>query len=182
MDARGSDYDYGLVIINQVGIPGGRYASNGLYITDDPSGYSNSLKGSERAVEGQTVCKVGITTDYTCGTVIDAFERDGLAGEITIEVQKRQSYDSDFLIGQGDSGGALFDPSDMNFIGIASKTSTDKKIDNTWYGYTGYFTPFVDAAQKYGTWLYTNSVPTLITDFPNGKAHYGAIAPPLGVG
>ena len=32
------------------------------------------------------------------------------------------------------------------------------------------------------TLLSISGVILLVTDFPNGKAHYGAIAPPLGVG
>jgi len=168
LDARESDYDLGLIILDEIPdnfeIPGGRYASNGLYINGKSAsegGYDASLKGAERPAVGTKVCKTGTTTGFTCGTVKDAYYREWFGQiHIVVEVNEGEGTDTgNYLSAKGDSGGALFNPANNYLIGIMSQQET---TSGAVYGgqpasRKGYFTPFIDSALKYGIYLYTDT-------------------------
>ncbi|GIN62628.1 hypothetical protein J27TS8_26210 [Robertmurraya siralis] len=172
LDARESDYDLGLIILDNLTdsrkIPSGRYASRGLYLVGadtSAGGYDAHLTGTERPILNQRVCKTGTSTGFTCGKVINVSSREWW-GQVHIEVivnPKEGTYTGNYLLAKGDSGGALFNPSNYRLIGITSQL---KDIDEYYNGYLasnwGYFTPFVEVAQKYGLYLYTNSTRTPI--------------------
>ncbi|MCM3005770.1 trypsin-like serine protease [Priestia koreensis] len=174
LDARASDYDLGLISIDPVDIhltiPGGRYASNGLYMNGaeaSAGGYDSHFSGTARPKKGQKVCKTGWTTGNTCGKIIDADSTDGFFGERQIVVDVipgKGTYTGDYLLGKGDSGGALFDPVNHTLIGITSKFIKEGTYgpDSAPVGRRGYFTPFTEVALKYNLYLYTNNARTLI--------------------
>lgn len=79
---------------------------------------------------------------------------------ITILVENDHS---EFLVAQGDSGGALINPFTNALIGIGSTTSSDLYQNGRWYGFEGKFAPFKTPAENYGVKLYTSDSPSLIS-------------------
>lgn len=150
MNAINSDYD--MMLINVYNSPITRYASNGLYnvSADSQTGYDATLSGSFTQVEGLRVCKVGITTNRTCGVVTTARSTTAFGdGSVTATV----SGDGSVLSDGGDSGGAWFTQSlPYRLVGI-HKGGNGLPGGST----VSYFTPWVEVANKYGLSLYTSS-------------------------
>ncbi len=156
LDSRNSGYDFGLVQINKGSLT--RYASNGLYIYDNnnPSDYDGRLRHLDKPVNGETLCKSGKTTGYTCGKVTSTTAN--VAGEVNYEITKTNGW----MAGSGDSGSASFRSSNGYLIGITSRVSNDHIANGRTYGHIGYFTPYATLADRYGLSLYTNDTPTRI--------------------
>lgn len=162
-NAKPTNYDFGLVKITQVGLTGGRYASNGLKFSDTTAGYDATIRNAGRPVQNQLVCKSGITQGYQCGIITSTKMITGPNRDIVIKVDK---YGGAYLVGQGDSGGPLFDQTSNNLIGILSLLEGEYQDPNTgiWYGHTAYYTPFLEVAQKYGLYLYTADTARKLTN------------------
>lgn len=156
LDARSSDYDIGLVLINKGDLI--RYASNGIFLNDaqNPNDYEGRLQNYDNVDNGEVICKSGIRTNYTCGKVTSSAANIG--GEFNFEVRNHEAA----MAGQWDSGSAGFRSSNGYLIGIQSRISTDFKIDNIWYGYRAYFAPYKPMADKYGLSLYTSNSTTRV--------------------
>ncbi|WP_138416592.1 S1 family peptidase [Aquibacillus sediminis] len=161
LDATESDYDF--LLIDVSGSPISRYASNGLYSNtgDTSTGYDSILEGSFVQKEGLRVCKVGITTNRTCGEVTVARRQAGLfnTGIVTSVV----SGDGSILSGGGDSGGAWHTQSlPFRLVGIHQGGSKDIYVGKTssgdpiYHSSESYFTPWVEVRDKYGLSLYTS--------------------------
>ncbi|KIL74235.1 S1 family peptidase [Bacillus badius] len=155
LDATASDYDF--LLVKENGSTLKRYASNGLYgtIGDTSTGYDGQLTGSFFQAEGLRVCKVGITTNRTCG-VVDVARRQARFG--TGLVTSVVKGDGSALSAEGDSGGAWFTRSQpFRLVGIHQ--GGNKKLSND-YSSVSYFTPWGEVAEKYGLQLYRSSTPT----------------------
>lgn len=116
---------------------------------DSSTGYDSELTGSFEQKKGLRVCKVGITTDRTCGVVTDPRIRAGFFnnGMVAFEVRNGGAV----ISSDGDSGGAWFTQSKpFRLVGIHS--SGNVKVNST----TAYATPWVEVAEKYGLSLYTS--------------------------
>jgi hypothetical protein len=169
--AQNNGYDVGLIRITENNLPGGRYASNGLYLVDntDPTkGYDGSLKGTLGVpVIGQTVCKSGITEGYKCGKVVDTsytVDYDGSGGypPQVVAVAERDPNLGGYFAASGDSGGPVFS-TDYLLTGVVSGI----RVDYTdWlglkHGNRMYFTRWADINRIYGVSLYTSSTSKLI--------------------
>lgn len=155
LDATNSDYDF--LLVKENGSSLARYASNGLYGSsgDTSTGYDGELTGSFFQAEGLRVCKVGITTNRTCG-VVDVARRQAFFGTglVTSVVEGNGST----LSGEGDSGGAWFTQSQpFRLVGIHQ--GGNKALSNG-YSSVSYFTPWGEVAERYGLQLYRSSTLT----------------------
>ncbi|MCM3750249.1 S1 family peptidase [Paenibacillus pasadenensis] len=98
----GNGQDIGLIKITETG----RQISNGV-IKTSTSSYDGSFTSTSTVTQGQSVCKSGITTGYTCSTVLSTSFNPVVSGvnrpdQIKIANPNYQFQDS------GDSGAPLF--------------------------------------------------------------------------
>ncbi|MEK5217764.1 S1 family peptidase [Psychrobacillus sp. FSL H8-0487] len=161
-DFRDAGYDLGLVTIDLNTYTGGRTATNGFYqnpLSSDAA-YDKKLVGQSSLYPLNSVaCKTGATTGYTCGKVATARYIDKEFG-IVIEVKKDPNQG--WMSGQGDSGGAVIN-SNYQLIGVVVGGYTDGTITSpvnltkVTVSNSVFFTPWVEAASKYGLTLYTSN-------------------------
>lgn len=156
LDAQSIKYDFGLVLVNRGNLT--RYAFNGLYLNDanNPSDYDGRLRNVDKVEGGETICKSGIKTGYTCGEVTSTSAN--YDGEINFEVRNLD----EFMAGSGDSGSAGFRSANGYLIGIQSKIEPVYRLGYDIYGYKAYFTPVKPMLDKYNLILYTSDTPTRI--------------------
>ncbi|GKW46907.1 S1 family peptidase [Planococcus sp. NCCP-2050] len=151
LNATASDYDFLLIKVS--GSPLKRYATNGLYndTADTSTGYDGSLTGSIEQYQGMQVCKVGITTNRTCGVVTVKRERAGSIfnnGAVYFVVENNGAVISK----GGDSGAPWFTQSrPYRLVGIHSRGLPTG--DST----RAFATPWTEVADKYGLSLYSGS-------------------------
>lgn len=156
LDATASDFDFLLINVNATNIA--RYATNGLYndVGDTSTGYDGELTGDFLEKTGLKVCKVGITTDRTCGEISRVGVRRGWLGSNIAVTEVRN--DGSLLSKEGDSGGAWFTQSrPYRLVGIhqgGNKNLADSGSS------VSYFTPWHLVRDKYGLTLYTSSSST----------------------
>lgn len=172
LDSRDSGYDLGLIEISKLSeyttrVPGGRYASNGLYrvgAETSAGGYDSHLSGTSRPVVNQRLCKTGISTGLTCGKVTTAsYSKPDGTQQIVVDVLPNEgTYTGNYLSAKGDSGGALFNPADNTLVGITSQGEVVGEYSGHSAGRRAYFTPFTEIAMRYGLYLYTSSTRTAI--------------------
>lgn len=148
LDAFASDYDFLLIKVN--GSPLKRFASNGLYSVsaDSSTGYDSKLTGSFSPYEGLRVCKVGITTNKTCGVVTKKRYQSGSFrnGLVYFEVEN----EGQVVSSAGDSGGAWYTQSlPYRLVGIHAAGNTDENSTKA------FVTPWVEVSEKYNLTLYT---------------------------
>lgn len=155
LDATASDFDF--LLVREEGSALKRYATNGLYSStaDTSYGYDEALTGSFFQTEGLKVCKVGITTNRTCG-VVDVARRQAMFG--TGLVTSVVTGDGSILSSEGDSGGAWFTQSQpYRLVGIHQ--GGNKNLSGG-HSSVSYFTPWGEVAAKYELQLYRSSTPT----------------------
>lgn len=126
-----SAFYFGLVRLDALNnsrkIPGGRFASNGLYLNGlsaDQGGYDATLKGADYPEINRELCKTGISTGLTCGKVIYEYHRDGIGGPVVAVVDVIPGEGTNaggYLLAKGDSGGALYNPANNYLLGITSE-------------------------------------------------------------
>lgn len=153
LDFTGSGYDFLLIDVKNSNIT--RRATNGLYsqTATTESGYDSSLTGELRPRLDLPVCKVGISTNRTCGHIIN--ERDSIDGKITFTVRNKNG---EITSSKGDSGGAWYTQSlPQRLVGIHWGGTDKTKVNGEWMSRTSYVTPWIEVAQKAGIYLYTSN-------------------------
>lgn len=158
-DYEGSKYD--MLLINVTSSQIARRASNGLYSSSasTESGYDSSLTGDLQQYAGLEVCKVGITTNRTCGVVWEERVRHYPTGNISFYVMN----DGQITSAPGDSGGAWFTRSlPQRLVGIHWAGGSRIELNGQTYSRASYVTPWREAAQFAGIYLYTSNSSTPI--------------------
>lgn len=147
-----SNYDFGLVEVN--GSPILRQVTNGIYSisVDTATGYDASFSGSFGVTQGLPVCKVGINSDRTCGTIaVERYTANNLV-RVIVAGETGKIFSEG-----GDSEGAWFTASKpYRLVGIHQGGTKDLPGGES---LTSYFTPWLEVADRYGLYLYTNTDP-----------------------
>jgi len=140
-----------------------RKITNGYYYSSILAAggyYDKSYTSSSTVINGQLLCKAGIKTNVTCGTVIDtAAPVTYTSGSTTINLTgliKVQKDDGGIVL-PGDSGGIVFNAyRDYEVVGIVSGNSIASGTFPA--GYYGYMTKIGNAIANGGAvTLYTSS-------------------------
>ncbi|XEC96696.1 S1 family peptidase [Paenibacillus tarimensis] len=116
---RGAPYDFGLIKITDASnLSYGRYATNDLYeFAEDDDYYDAELNGNGWFATGEAVCKSGVRTGTTCGTVEDVWTNYTMDGE---EYWGAYITSNTVFAGGGDSGGAVYSANDYTVDGLIS--------------------------------------------------------------
>ncbi|MDQ6422259.1 hypothetical protein RB620_22790 [Paenibacillus sp. LHD-117] len=110
-DGRGSGYDIGLIRLTNTN----KYISNQFFYSPLANAeYGKRYASTSSVAINQLICKSGVKTDVTCGTVFDN-AGEGLGYLDTIRIEK--SGGSRYSDG-GDSGAITFNPYDDRIVGV----------------------------------------------------------------
>lgn len=117
----GNGQDIGLIKITE----SGRQISNGV-IKSSTTSYDGYFNGDAGVIQGQSVCKSGITTGYTCSTVTSTSFTPTISGVIRPDQIKISNPNYSFQ-NNGDSGAPLFSLNTLHGVmsGKSSVTGTD---------------------------------------------------------
>lgn len=136
--ANNARLDVGLVrITNDNALSYGRYATDYFY---EYSGLDATHNGPGNVVINQAVCKVGITTNRTCGTVLYGNMLVDVGGDRLLVDIARTASPSTIFATYGDSGGLVYSLNGKNVLGTVSSGADDylyfTRIQNTIDYYT----------------------------------------------
>jgi len=152
LNAMSSGFDFGLVRIDRANeLTGGRYATNGYYISgESSSGYDAKVSGAAKPYTGMPVCKSGITTGYTCGEVKHVRALHPVTRLVGIKVESSNAY----FASNGDSGAPLtyYSNGIYRTVGVLSASATTIQ-----YSRIVYFTPLEEMLDKYGLTYYSSN-------------------------
>ena len=157
-----ANIDVGLVRITSAS-PIPRYATNYFYeLAENKTDYDRRITGSSTPIQGQFVCKSGITTGVTCGNISTLKTTYSVTnGSVpgTRNVAKVTPLSGVDYSQGGDSGSITYDPSTYKVVGIHSGGG----------GLVGYFTRindvinlFTDSSNSFS--IYSSSTNTLLVN------------------
>jgi hypothetical protein len=164
--ANGAGLDVGLILLDDTNtLPGGRKVTSYFYWhAGNDTDYDQRIKGAGLSVTmptGMYLCKSGITTNVTCGTVkytsTTVDYGDGFGAMKVARINNDNAVSNDYSMG-GDSGSIIFDPYSFLIYGIHSGGEEPTGGPNTY----GYFTKIWEVTDHYGTssnpmYIYTST-------------------------
>ncbi|MDG0792235.1 S1 family peptidase [Cohnella ginsengisoli] len=145
--------DVGLILLTDTS----RSIGNGYYYNGLANGeYDKNYTTTTTVINGQLICKSGIKTSVTCGSVTNT-SATVTYGTIHLTGMIQAKKDDGGLVLGGDSGGVVFNPYNYGqLIGIVSGRSL--ATSTLPEGYYGYFTKVGNALANGGAvTLYTSS-------------------------
>ncbi len=152
--------DVGLIRITDNALNYGRYATNKIKRWDSTDIFDGRFTGATQIYNGVPVCKTGITTITTCGTVTNA--------DTTVKYKNYPTtYKVAFVSGTdfakpGDSGGPVFFVLNSYDLRLSALVSGNLTVNGVITG--GFVTKWFDFAPEYGINLYTSDTNYLITN------------------
>ncbi|GIO31685.1 hypothetical protein J2TS6_28260 [Paenibacillus albilobatus] len=148
--------DVGLVLLTNTNKKiGNKYYYNNVSNAE----YDKKYTTTSTALTGELICKSGVTSNVTCGTVNDT-NASVSYGSITLSNMIRVYKDGGGFILGGDSGGTVFNAyTTTQLVGIVSGRNTSGSPEGTW-GYVTKISPALTAAGAVS--LYTSDTTKVV--------------------